>query len=152
MPTRARGARVTSSGASRGGPDQFIGLADAMLAWFAGHPGFQAARAVIVELLGAAMAPLGPGVRVPDELLEVRNMLATRVEEWTQRLLREGEQRGEERGAQRGEAALLLRLLEKRFGVLPGWARDRVVAAETVMIEEWGLRLLEAASLEDVLA
>jgi hypothetical protein len=41
--------------------------------------------------------------------------------------------------------------MERRFGVLPGWARDHVLAADTVMIEEWGLRVLEAAHLEDVL-
>jgi len=149
-------------------PDQLVGLADAVLAWFARHPGFQAARAVIVELLGAAMAPLGPDVRVPEELLEVRNMLATRAEQWKQQWLREGEQRGEQRGEQigeqrgekrgekrgeqRGKATLLLRQLERRFGVLPASARDRVLAADTVMIEEWGLRVLEAASLEEVFA
>ncbi len=141
-------------------PDQLVVLADAVVAWFARHPGFETARMVFAELLGAAIAPLGPDVRVPEELLEVRNMLANRAEEWKQRWLlegeqrgeRRGEQRGEQRGQQRGEAALLLRLLERRFGVLPGWARDRVLAANTVMIEEWGLRVLEAASLEDVLA
>jgi hypothetical protein len=45
-----------------------------------------------------------------------------------------------------------LRLLERRFGDVPGWARDRVLAADTVMMEEWGLRVLDAASLEEVLA
>jgi hypothetical protein len=94
------------------------------------------------------MAPLGPGVPVPAELLEVRNMLATRAEQWKQQWLREGEQRGE----QRGEAALLLRLLERRFGVVPDWARERVLAADTGMIEEWGVRVLDTASLEEVLA
>ncbi len=83
-------------------------------------------------------------------------MLATRAEEWKQQWLREGEQRGEQRGEQtgrqRGEAALLLRLLEHRFGVLPDWARDRVVAADTVMLEAWSLRVLDAATLEAVLA
>jgi hypothetical protein len=125
-------------------PDQLVGLADAVLAWFARHPGFQAARAVFVELLGAAMAPLGPGVQMPEDLLEVRNMLATRMEQWKQGMLLEGEQRG--------EAGLLLRQLERRFGAVPGWARDRVLAADTATIEEWGLRVLDAASLEDVIA
>jgi hypothetical protein len=71
-------------------------------------------------------------------------MLATRAEVWKQQWLQEGEQRG--------EAALLLRLLERRFGSLPGWARDRIAAADTITLEEWGLRVLDAASLEDVLA
>jgi len=165
-------------------PGKLSGLADAVIAWFASHPGFQAARMVFVELLGAAMAPLRPEIRVPEELLEVRNMLAARVERWIeewkqeglqqglqqglqeglqqglreglqqglQQGLLEGEQRGEQRGRQLGEAGLLLRQLERRFGVLPGWARERVVAADTVVMEEWGLRLLDAATLEEVLA
>jgi hypothetical protein len=123
-------------------PDQLLGVADAVMGWFAGHPGFQAARKVFVELLSAAMAPLGADVGVPEEMNEVRNMLATRAEQWKQQWLLEGEQRG--------EAALLTRLLERRFGTLPDWARDRVQAAETAAIEEWVLRLLEAASLEDI--
>jgi hypothetical protein len=45
-----------------------------------------------------------------------------------------------------------LRLLERRFGVVPAWARDRVLAADTVMLEEWSLRLLDLGSLEEVLA
>jgi hypothetical protein len=36
-------------------------------------------RPVFVDMLGALLAP---GVRVPDELLEIRNMLATRAEAW----------------------------------------------------------------------
>jgi hypothetical protein len=136
-------------------PAELVGLANAVVAWFAGHPGLQAARAVFVELLGAAMAPLGPDVRVPEELLEVRNMLATRIEQWKQKLLLEGEEKGRQQGLQQAEAALaalLLRQLERRFGALPDWARQRVLAADTVTIQDWGLRVLEAASLEEVFA
>jgi hypothetical protein len=130
------------------GPGQLVGLADEVLAWFGRHPGFAAARKVLVELLGAAMAPHGQGVRVPDELLEVRNMLATRMEKWMQQQRLEGEQQGR----QSGKAALLLRQLERRFGALPDWARDRVLSADTDMMEEWGLRVLDAASLDEVFA
>jgi predicted transposase YdaD len=169
-------------------PDQLVEVADAVLAWFGRHPGFQAARAVLVELLSAAVAPLGPGVRVPEAMREVRNMLQERVQQWIEQWKQEGlqaglqeglqaglreglqagrlegrlegEKQGEERGRQlgeqtgrqQGEAAFLLRLLERRFGVLPGWATDRVLAADTVMLEEWSLRLLDGASLEEVLA
>jgi len=102
------------------------------------------------------MAPHAPGIRVPDELLEVRNMLATRMEKWMEESKQqgrlEGEQLGEQPGRQSGKAALLLRLLERRFGVLPGWARDRVLAADTDTMEEWGLRVPDAASLDEVFA
>ncbi len=132
-------------------PEQLVALADAVLAWFAGHPGFGAARAVFVELLSAAMAPLGPAVRVPEELLEVRNMLVTRMEAWMEQWKEQSKQQWLIEGEKRGEAALLLRQLERRFGVLPASARDRVLAADTVLIEEWALRLLEATSLDEVL-
>jgi len=87
-------------------PEELVGLADAVMAWFAGHPGFQAARAVFVEMRGAAMAPLGPEVVVPEALLEVRNMLVTRMEKWRdeskkqtkQDLRREAEQQAEHKG------------------------------------------------------
>ncbi len=75
-------------------------------------------------------------------------MLVTRMEAWVQQKLREGEQKGR----QQGEGALLLRQLERRFGLLPGWATDRVLAADTETIEEWGLRMLDAATLDEVFA
>jgi hypothetical protein len=125
------------------------------------------------------MEPLEPAVGVPDDLLEVRNMLVTRMEKWVQQQRLEldervreavqhakqlveqqaeergrqrGEQLGEQRGRQQGEAGLLLRQLERRFGVLPDGARDRVLTADIVTIEEWALRVLDAATLEEVLA
>ncbi len=151
-------------------PSQLVGLAGDVLTWFSGHPGFDAARKVLVELLQVAMEPLDPSVRVPEDLLEVRNMLVTRMEKWVeqQRLeldqrvnegvhqakeqLKQQAEKAEQRGQQKGEATLLLRLLERRFGALPDLARVRVLAADTDTLEEWGLRVLEAATLDEVLA
>ncbi len=145
-------------------PSDLLALADAVVTWFAGHPGFEAARKVFVDMLNVAMAPAGPNVRVPEALLEVRNMLATRMEQWMRRWEQEKEQEAKERGEQQGreqglqqglqqgEASLLIRQLERRFGVLPDGTRDRVLAADIAMIEEWALRVLDAATLEDVFA
>ncbi len=126
--------------------------ADAILAWFARHPSFQAARSVLVELLSAAVAPLGPGVRVPEAMRVVQNMLQTRVEQWIEQWKQEGEERGEQKRRRQGVTDLLVRQLQRWFGVLPGWATDRVLAADTAMLEEWSLRVLDAASLEELLA
>ena len=82
-------------------PAQAVVLTDALLAWFRRHPGFERLRSVFVEMLGAILAPLAPGVRVPDELLEMRNMLATRWEVWEQQR-QEGEQKAEQKGRRRG--------------------------------------------------
>ena len=54
------------------------------------------------------------------------------------------------KGRQEGEATLLLRLLERRFGALPAPVRDRI--ADTATLEAWGLRVLDAGSLDEVLA
>jgi hypothetical protein len=140
-------------------PGQAVVLADALLAWFRRHPGFERARSVFAELLGAVLEPLAPGVRVPEELLEIRNMLASRAEDWKRQWLQEGElkgrqegrQEGEQMGRRQGEASILLRQLERRFGALPGWASERIAAADTVALEEWSLRVFDAASLNDVL-
>jgi Putative transposase, YhgA-like/Domain of unknown function (DUF4351) len=136
-------------------PEQVVALADALVAWFVRYPGFEGLRAIFAEMLGGLMEPLAPGVAVPEELLEARNMLATRAETWKQQWLQEGEQRGrqegEQRGRREGEVALLVRLLEQRFGVLPGWARDRIATGDAVALEQWGLRVFDAGSLEDVL-
>ena len=56
-----------------------------------------------------------------------------------------------EEGHQEGEKALLRRQLERRFGPLPEWADAQITAADTATVEQWGLRLLEARSLEEVL-
>jgi|SRR5208283_3703523 len=140
-------------------PDRVVALADAVLAWFGRHPGFDGLRPLFAELLGGLMGPLAPGVRVPEELLEVRNMLATRAEDWKRQWLQEGRAEGLTEGRAeglteglvKGEAALLLRQLERRFGALPTEVRARVAAADTAALEAWGLRVLDAGSLEDVL-
>jgi hypothetical protein len=123
-----------------------VAVLDDLLAWLDVHPGFSAARAAFVALLRAMIAPVGAGVRVPADLLEVRNMLATRSERWVQNWLREGE----EKGRRLGEASMLLRQLQRRFGVLPGWAAERVTFADSPALEEWSLRILDASRLEDV--
>jgi hypothetical protein len=140
-------------------PGQVVVVTDAVLAWLARHPGFSAARAAFVELLRATMAPLGPGMRMPDDLMEVRNMLAARAEKWIEnwRLAgleegrQKGHQEGRQEGRQEGEAAMLLRQLARRFGPLPNWATERVGTADIASLEAWGLRILDAGSLEEAI-
>ncbi len=63
----------------------------------------------------------------------------------------EGHQEGRQEGRQEEAVALLCRLLEHRFGPLPALARQQIEAADTPTLEAWGLRLLDATSLEEVL-
>ena len=53
-------------------------------------------------------------------------------------------------GRQEGEANLLHKQLSKRFGKLPEWVTDYLKKATTSELEEAGVRLLEASSLEEV--
>ena len=62
----------------------------------------------------------------------------------------EGEAKGEVKGKIEGEAAILQRLLEKRFGKLPKWAVARIQKANSEQLEEWSLRVLEAGKLKEV--
>jgi hypothetical protein len=50
-----------------------------------------------------------------------------------------------------GEQTIVLRLIEKRFGAIPAWARQRLDAMSASEIEETALRLLDAQSLDALL-
>lgn len=68
-------------------------------------------------------------------------MHAETVEEWTKQWKQEGRQEG--------ESALLQKLLERRFGLLPTWVHERLAMATPEQLETWGLDLLDATKLED---
>jgi hypothetical protein len=53
-------------------------------------------------------------------------------------------------GRQEGELAILRRLIERRFGSLPSWADYRLAGASTEQLEEMAVRVLDAASLEEL--
>jgi hypothetical protein len=55
-------------------------------------------------------------------------------------------------GRQEGEHEIVLRLIEKRFGPLPAWAAIRLDDMDLAEIEKAALRLLDANSLEELLA
>ena len=52
---------------------------------------------------------------------------------------------------QRGELTILRRQFEKRFGPLPAWAEERLANWAARDLEELGVRMLDAQSLEDLL-
>jgi hypothetical protein len=51
----------------------------------------------------------------------------------------------------RGEVAVLRRLIEKRFGSLPSWAEQRLTSASAQQLEDLATRVLDAASLQELL-
>ncbi len=63
-----------------------------------------------------------------------------------------GEQRGRQEGEKNGEVKSLIRLLQRRFGTVPDWAKEKIAKAELPTLEDWSLRIFEAHSLDDVFA
>lgn len=61
-----------------------------------------------------------------------------------------GIENGVRKGREEGEAALLLRILERRFGPLPINVKHRIAStdAETLLI--YGERVLDAQSLDEI--
>ncbi|MBF0631889.1 MAG: Rpn family recombination-promoting nuclease/putative transposase [Magnetococcales bacterium] len=63
-----------------------------------------------------------------------------------------GRMEGEAKGILEGEAKLLTRLLQRRFGPLPGWVGEKIARADLHSLEAWSLRLMEVGSLDEVFA
>jgi predicted transposase YdaD len=61
-----------------------------------------------------------------------------------------GEAIGKAQGEARGEAKVLLRLLEKRFGVIPTALSQRIFAADVSSIEAWVERAFDATDLQSI--
>ena len=58
----------------------------------------------------------------------------------------------EQQGIEKGEARLLQQLLTWRFGALPDWVETKLAQAESVRLEAWAKRVLDAPTLEAVFA
>jgi len=56
------------------------------------------------------------------------------------------------RGLQQGELTLLRRQIEERFGPIPQWAEDRLTALSAADLEELGVRVLKAKTIEELFA
>ena len=55
-------------------------------------------------------------------------------------------------GEKKGEAKMLMHQLQRRFGAVPAWVSEKIAKAEPSSLEEWGLRILDAQSLDGVFA
>jgi len=86
---------------------------------------------------------------------EIYAMLQTRVpiEETRayQSILAKGMAKGKVEGRAEGEAMLLKRLIARRFGALPNWARERIDAADALQLEAWAETLFDAQDIEQLL-
>ena len=94
------------------------------------------------ELVRQAIEGLGASVAVPDDLVEMKTMLATQGKEWKRQWTAEGETKG--------KAEMLLRLLRRRFHTVPSELEARVRKADDAQLDEWSDRFVDAKSLTDV--
>ncbi len=62
-----------------------------------------------------------------------------------------GRQDGWQAGRQEGEAAVLLRLIERRFGSPSPAVRERIARADTEALLRWSERILTAQDLDSML-
>jgi hypothetical protein len=92
-------------------------------------------------------APLAMRGWIANESLQYRYML---LDIRDNKFFQEAYAVGIEDGIEKGEAAFLTRMLERRFGPLPEWAREKIEKMSKSALEEAGLRLLEAEKLEEV--
>jgi hypothetical protein len=133
-------------------PEDLERVIDDVIAWFRAHPDYEELKRLFTELVGQALQGAGLPAQTPDSLVEMRTMLATLGEEWKQKWLAEGEARGEARGKARGRAETLIHLAERRFGPISIGQRDRILSADEAALTIWLDRLLDARTIEDLLA
>ena len=85
-----------------------------------------------------------------QDLSEVTQMLSDKIPQWEQEFIEKGRKEGRKEGVEKGEAILLSRQLELKFGSLPDWAQAKIAEAHKESLENWGLKLLNASSLDEV--
>ena len=71
-------------------------------------------------------------------------------QEGRQQGLAEGLREGRQEGRHEGQLMLLRRQIEQRFGALPAWAEQKLGECSTQDLEAIALRVLNAASLDDL--
>lgn len=81
-----------------------------------------------------------------DAVSTERTLIRGRYEEG----LEEGEQKGIQKGIQKGEAALLVCLLEHKFGELPSPYQEMIRSADADTLLRWGTRVLNAKNWNEV--
>ncbi len=131
--------------------DKIPQIVATLVEWLASSAQDGLSRAFSIWLNRVVLARLSGGrVMGIDKLWERQSMLSERFDEWEAEFLRRGRQEGRAEGRKEGEAALLLRQLKKRFGELPAAVDTRLRSAQPEQLEEWGERLLNVASLNEL--
>jgi hypothetical protein len=126
-------------------PEDIERVLASLIEWLAAPQQDSLRRAFVVWLRRVLLPARVPGAEIPEitDLQEMHTMLAERVKTWTEEW--------KQQGVPLGEAKLLRRQLVRRFGALPAWAELRLEQAGEAELEVWADRVLECATLEEVL-
>jgi flagellar biosynthesis/type III secretory pathway protein FliH len=81
---------------------------------------------------------------------ELQGEIMTIAEQWKNEGVQQGVQQGIQQGVQRGEAAMLMRLIHRRFGDIPRPLAQQITKADSETLLLWGDKVLEAANLEEI--
>ena len=68
-------------------------------------------------------------------------MLKTRIAQWEKELL----EKGIKQGIEKGKMSMLERQLVLKFGSLPDWAKKKFENASADQLEDWALKIFDAA-------
>ncbi|CAK0745286.1 hypothetical protein CCP2SC5_1310006 [Azospirillaceae bacterium] len=128
--------------------DDLEDLIDEVISWFRHHPDSENLKRLFTELVTQSIQNMGivNQIRIPEDLKEIRNMLATRTLEWKRQLVAQGESAGESKG----KANMLLRQLRRRFKTLPSHIEERVLKAASDQLDAWMDQLMDATSLDNI--
>ncbi|MBF0125199.1 MAG: Rpn family recombination-promoting nuclease/putative transposase [Magnetococcales bacterium] len=139
-------------------PEELPVLVNEVIAWFERYPEFADLKLVMTAMFRNAIAAM-TGEKVDEakatlDLLEVKTMLQTNMENWRKNWqnekLKEWHQEWGQASERQGKTEVLLRQLHRRFPDLPKWVEQKVIDAKTELLEEWTDLILDARSLEDI--
>ncbi|NBC33040.1 MAG: DUF4351 domain-containing protein [Alphaproteobacteria bacterium] len=151
-------------------PETLVPLIDAVIDWFRAHPDYDGLKRLFTELVANAIDGTGVPLAIPDDLKDMRTMLATLGktwrEEWTAEGLAKGRAEGLAEGLAEGRAEglvegrvegrqeaqtdILVRQIERRFGPVPQDLRQRIDAADSATLDRWLDRILDAPTRDAV--
>lgn len=83
---------------------------------------------------------------------ELEALVGTIAETLIEQGIEQGEARGLLKGRAEGKAETLIRLLERRFGPLPGDIRNRIAASSVGQVETWCDAVIDAPDLATIFA
>jgi predicted transposase YdaD len=86
-----------------------------------------------------------------DDIMD-HDLFGPAIRQGLEKGLEQGLEQGLEKGREQGERLVIFRLITKRFGAIPSWAKQRLESLTAPELEKVELRLLDAKSLDELFA